>query len=97
MGATSNKIIKWGSTGYGLTPLGHAAMRADAPLCEMLVAKGARTTTRNAFGLTPLDLARWWLSGGAAGGEVPEALLRVLQVQPPSSDDDGGDAPATSV
>ena len=29
----TNKIIRWGCTGDGLTPLGHAAMRGDAPLC----------------------------------------------------------------
>ena len=41
------------------------------------VEAGAQTATRNRFGLTPLDLARWWLSGSRTG-PVPEALVQVL-------------------
>ena len=74
----TNKMVKWGSTGFGLTPLGHAAMRGDVPLCSLLIEAGAKTNTRNAFGFTPLDLARWWLSGSRVG-DVPDALVQVLQ------------------
>mmetsp|Transcript_13222 Transcript_13222/g.30131 ORF Transcript_13222/g.30131 Transcript_13222/m.30131 type:complete len:112 (-) Transcript_13222:112-447(-) len=63
----------------GTTPLHNAAARGDVLLCRHLLDSGASCKLHNSLGQTPLQCARWWLSGSLTG-RAPNALEGLLMV-----------------
>ena len=72
-----NKLLRFLASVAGATPLHFAAFRGDVSLCTLLCSHGADPSLRNRLGMTPLEFARYWLSG-RRDGPVPEALVRAL-------------------
>lgn len=62
----------------GATPLHIAAgFGCNVPLCKLLLDEGADRDARNRLGMTPLQLARWMLTGSRKGS-APDALEDLL-------------------
>mmetsp|Transcript_49973 Transcript_49973/g.142889 ORF Transcript_49973/g.142889 Transcript_49973/m.142889 type:complete len:680 (+) Transcript_49973:72-2111(+) len=73
---STNKIIHFLGSVPGNTPLHDAALRGNVELCELLLAEGADPTVKNTVG-TPLEYARWWMSGSTTG-PAPGALVAIF-------------------
>jgi len=75
-----NKLFAYLGQLEGSTALHNAAARGDVDLCASLIAFGANPTLRNSMGRTPLQHARWALSGSKTG-PVPPSLVAALEPQ----------------
>ena len=76
-GALTAELATWG----GATPLHYAAGRGDTAVCRVLLGAKADLSLRNDVGMTPLEHARWKLSGRQWGAEAPADLEQLLQVR----------------
>jgi hypothetical protein len=74
---SKNKSFHFLGSVPGNTPLHDAALKGNVDLCELLLEMGANPSAVNVVG-TPLEYARWWLSG-SINGLAPAALVDVLE------------------
>lgn len=67
---SKNKVLLEMATWKGVTSLHYAAMAGDVDVCQVLLEARADPTIRNAIGMTPLEAARFSLSGKRRGGQA---------------------------